>query len=85
MVRIPASVTPLAISQVRAEGLKNYFSQFGPVVHCTIMRDGESGRSRGFAFLTFADPTTVNSVMVREHWLDGKSVSVPYSKFSARS
>ncbi|KAI4252965.1 MAG: hypothetical protein LQ352_003986 [Teloschistes flavicans] len=39
------------------------------------MRDGATGRSRGFGFLTFRDPKTVNVVMVREHYLDGKIVS----------
>ena len=38
------------------------------------MRDGASGRSRGFGFLTFKDPKTVNVVMVKEHYLDGKIV-----------
>ena len=38
------------------------------------MRDGASGRSRGFGFLTFKDPRTVNVVMVKEHFLDGKIV-----------
>ena len=38
------------------------------------MRDGASGRSRGFGFLTFRDPRTVNIVMVKEHYLDGKIV-----------
>lgn len=40
------------------------------------MRDGPTGRSRGFGFLTFRDPKTVNTVMVKEHELDGKLVSV---------
>jgi len=38
------------------------------------MRDGATGRSRGFGFLTFKDPKTVNIVMVKEHHLDGKIV-----------
>jgi len=38
------------------------------------MRDGASGRSRGFGFLTFKDARTVNIVMVKEHYLDGKIV-----------
>jgi RNA recognition motif-containing protein len=37
------------------------------------MRDS-TGRSRCFAFLTFDDPASVNAVMVREHFLDGKIV-----------
>lgn len=39
------------------------------------MRDSATGRSRGFGFLTFRDPKTVNTVMVKEHYLDGKIVS----------
>jgi RNA-binding protein Musashi len=40
------------------------------------MRDSATGRSRGFGFLTFRDPKTVNTVMVKEHYLDGKIVRV---------
>ena len=58
------------------ESLKGYFSQFGEVTECTVMRDGTTGRSRGFGFLTFKDPKTVNIVMVKEHYLDGKIVSL---------
>ena len=42
------------------------------------MRDGTTGRSRGFGFLTFRDPKTVNTVMVKEHYLDGKIVSLEH-------
>ncbi|KAH7868309.1 uncharacterized protein C8R40DRAFT_845610 [Lentinula edodes] len=55
------------------EGLRNYFSQFGKVDACTIMRD-PSGTSRGFAFLTFEDPNAVVTVTAREHFLDGKAI-----------
>jgi RNA-binding protein Musashi len=56
------------------ESLKDYFPQFGEVTECTVMRDGVTGRSRGFGFLTFKDPKVVNVVMVKEHLLDGKLV-----------
>ncbi|KAJ3966711.1 hypothetical protein EV361DRAFT_548816 [Lentinula raphanica] len=55
------------------EGLRTYFSQFGAVDACTIMRD-PTGRSRCFAFLTFEDPASVNAVVVKEHILDGKII-----------
>lgn len=45
------------------------------------MRDPTNGRSRGFAFLTFADPAVVNKVMVKEHFLDGKLVRDLLPKF----
>lgn len=60
-----------------AESLRDYFSQFGEVQECTVMRDSATGRSRGFGFLTFRDPKTVNTVMVKEHYLDGKIVRSP--------
>ncbi|KAK5662728.1 hypothetical protein OQA88_6135 [Cercophora sp. LCS_1] len=56
------------------QSLRDYFSQYGEVVECTVMRDGATGRSRGFGFLTFKDPKTVNIVMVKEHYLDGKII-----------
>ena len=49
------------------------------------MRDSSTGRSRGFGFLTFKDAKTVNTVMVKEHFLDGKIVSdarAPHSEYS---
>ncbi|KAG1768808.1 hypothetical protein EDD22DRAFT_949260 [Suillus occidentalis] len=67
---------PFGSTKIRsfaAESLRNYFSQFGKVDACTIMRDA-AGRSRCFAFLTFDDPASVNAVMVREHFLDGKII-----------
>lgn len=56
------------------DSLRDYFSQFGEVSECTVMRDSASGRSRGFGFLTFKDPKCVNIVMVKEHYLDGKII-----------
>lgn len=47
------------------------------------MRDNATGRSRGFGFLTFKDAKTVNIVMVKEHFLDGKIVSSPLN-YTAR-
>ncbi|SJX66186.1 related to HRP1-subunit of cleavage factor I [Sporisorium reilianum f. sp. reilianum] len=56
------------------DSLRRYFSQFGEVGHCTVMRDNMTGRSRGFAFLNFVNPKAVNTVVVREHYLDGKVI-----------
>lgn len=38
------------------------------------MRDVSSGRSRGFAFLTYDNVDSVQQVMIRDHWLDGKLI-----------
>ena len=70
----------LAKFSISLETLREYFTQFGKVDACTIMRDA-AGRSRCFAFLTFEDPASVNAVMVREHYLDGKVVSLDVTLF----
>ena len=56
------------------DSLRNYFSQYGEVVDCSVMRDTTTMRSRGFGFLTFKDAKCVNEVMLREHYLDGKMI-----------
>jgi RNA-binding protein Musashi len=73
---IPSRLSPERDTDMTTESLREYFSQFGEVVECTVMRDGSTGRSRGFGFLTFKDPKTVNIVMVKEHFLDGKIVGL---------
>lgn len=36
------------------EGLSDYFAEFGNVEELKIIQDRETGRSKGFAFVTFA-------------------------------
>jgi len=71
------------LSPCSVEGLNEYFSQFGKIDASVILKDGE-GRSRGFAFLTFEDPASVNKVLAQNHFLDGKSVCrfIYYSRAS---
>lgn len=64
------------VELICSESMRNYFSQFGEVIECTVMRDQATGRSRGFGFLTFKEPKCVNMVMVKEHQLDGKLASL---------
>ncbi|ORX88929.1 RNA-binding domain-containing protein [Basidiobolus meristosporus CBS 931.73] len=54
--------------------LQEYFSKYGEITDCVVMRDSATGRSRGFGFLTFADPRAVDEVLKSDHHLDGKLV-----------
>ena len=38
-----------------SEGLREAFAQYGEVVEAKVITDRETGRSRGFGFVTFAN------------------------------
>ena len=58
------------------DGLKHYFEKFGEVKVVKLMMDKETGNSRGFGFVTYADPSCISQVMgSKPHTLDGKIVS----------
>jgi len=62
-------------SQTTADGLREYFSQFGEVTECMVMRDPATKRARGFGFITFSDVASVDKVLEQQvHELDGKKI-----------
>lgn len=47
------------------------------MIDCVVMKNSESGRSRGFGFVTFADPANVAIVLQNgPHTLDGRFVNI---------
>ncbi|XP_020818618.1 RNA-binding protein Musashi homolog Rbp6 isoform X1 [Drosophila serrata] len=61
--------------QTSSDKLKEYFNMFGSVTDVLIMKDPITQRSRGFGFITFQDPSTVEKVLkVPIHTLDGKKI-----------
>uniref|UniRef100_A0A182M8V4 RRM domain-containing protein n=2 Tax=Cellia TaxID=44534 RepID=A0A182M8V4_9DIPT len=61
--------------QTSSEKLSEYFGMFGTVTDVLIMKDPVTQRSRGFGFITFQEPNSVDKVLqVPIHTLDGKKI-----------
>ncbi|WZH47068.1 RRM domain-containing protein [Fusarium acuminatum] len=60
------------------ETLREAFSQFGQVTDSIIMRDRETGRARGFGFVTFSTEDEANAAVegLNEQELDGRRIRV---------
>uniref|UniRef100_A0A8C9WJD0 Musashi RNA-binding protein 2b n=1 Tax=Scleropages formosus TaxID=113540 RepID=A0A8C9WJD0_SCLFO len=60
---------------VFTDSLRDYFSKFGEIRECMVMRDPTTKRSRGFGFVTFADAASVDKVLAQPHHeLDSKTI-----------
>ncbi|XP_031429626.1 RNA-binding protein Musashi homolog 2b isoform X4 [Clupea harengus] len=61
--------------QTSPDSLRDYFSKFGEIRECMVMRDPTTKRSRGFGFVTFADAGSVDKVLAQPHHeLDSKTI-----------
>ncbi|XP_059395945.1 RNA-binding protein Musashi homolog 2a isoform X1 [Carassius carassius] len=61
--------------QTSPDSLRDYFSKFGEIRECMVMRDPTTKRSRGFGFITFADVSSVDKVLAQPHHeLDSKTI-----------
>ena len=60
-----------------ADSMREFFSAFGKVIDATVMVDRESGRSKGFGFVTFEDATNSDQFVGKLGLiLDDKQASV---------
>jgi len=61
--------------QTTTESLIEYFQKFGAIREAMVMKDPQTQRSRGFAFVTFESTETVDEVIkFGKHMIDDKSV-----------
>jgi RNA recognition motif-containing protein len=60
------------------EGLKEFFSKAGTVVEAKIVTDRETGRSRGFGFVTMATEEEAQAAidMLNGQELDGRTLNI---------
>jgi cold-inducible RNA-binding protein len=64
------------------EDLKNYFEQAGTVLEANIAIERETGRSRGFGFVTMATPEEAQNAIEKLHdtEMDGRIIAVRISE-----
>lgn len=58
--------------------LRGAFEQFGEVVDAKVITDRETGRSRGFGFVTMADEASAQAAIegMNGQELDGRTIAV---------
>lgn len=65
------------VSQETTEAeFKDYFAQFGRVVDATLMMDKDTGRPRGFGFVTFESEAGVDACLDTHLEIHGKAIEV---------
>ena len=59
-------------------GLKTAFEEFGAVADAKVILDRDTGRSRGFGFVTFEDDSSATTALEQMNGkeLDGRAVNV---------
>jgi cold-inducible RNA-binding protein len=63
------------------DSLADFFSQCGDVVEAKVVTDRETGRSRGFGFVTFEDEgASGKAVDLDGEELDGRTIHVDFAK-----
>ncbi len=60
------------------EGLQGAFSRFGEIAEAKVITDRETGRSRGFGFVTFANDESATTAITEMNGteLDGRTIKV---------
>ncbi len=60
------------------QSLQDAFGQFGEITEAKVITDRDTGRSRGFGFVTFADDAAAEkaSSVLDGSTLDGRSIKV---------
>jgi RNA recognition motif-containing protein len=69
------------------EGLRSAFSAHGEVSEAVVISDRDTGRSRGFGFVTFEDDEAADKALAALNGteLDGRSIRVDVAQAKQRS
>jgi RNA recognition motif-containing protein len=60
------------------DGLREFFSQFGEVTEASVVKERDSGRSRGFGFVSFENDADADKAIAEGDGkeLDGRNITV---------
>lgn len=63
---------------ISSQGLQEAFEPFGPITDAVVISDRDTGRSRGFGFVTFENDDDAESAMKEMDGkdLDGRAIRV---------
>jgi len=69
------------------EGLRNAFSSYGEISEAIVISDRDTGRSRGFGFVTFDDDEAADKAVAALNGtdLDGRTIKVDIAQAKQRS
>ena len=69
------------------EGLRNAFSAHGEISEAVVITDRDTGRSRGFGFVTFDDDEAADKAVAALNGteLDGRTIRVDVAQAKQRS
>jgi len=71
-------------AEVDKEVIRQYFARFGEVVDAVVMKDSVTGHPRGFGFVTFASPESVDELMKNPRFeLCGKDIQCKRAQSAA--
>jgi heterogeneous nuclear ribonucleoprotein A1/A3 len=62
-----------------AETLSEYFSRFGQIVNVVLKVNKRTCRNKGYGFVYYADPTSIDRVLQEEHVIDGHNIDCELS------
>jgi cold-inducible RNA-binding protein len=63
------------------DNLESLFAQYGAIRDVTIIKDRDTGRSKGFGFVTFADDQAAQAALAQNgQELDGRQLRVNIAK-----
>jgi len=68
------------------DALKHAFESYGPIEDAVIIMDRNTGRSRGFGFVTFTNPANADAALaLNATQLEGREIRVQHASDSGRS